>query len=246
MPVSKVMTVVPDKGSEQAKAEALAIIPTLRQEVTELQINGADDYLYADELLGRITGAQRVWFHVWDRIMEKTVKPIRQGLEGLYEMNREIDKPLETMAADVKARMRAYKQKELQDKLLAERAREEEQRRLEAEAQAKIDAAARASTPQMKGRLSAAAQKLMQQAQTVAVEETPEPVRGVNSSERRVEKPAVVSIQEFCRGVADGVIPTNMVIVPIGDLNRAWKDNPDVVKEWPGVEIVVDVQLVRR
>lgn len=241
--VSSALT-VPDLTSEKAKA--VAVLPGLETEVGELTITDDASYQYADTLLGRIDTARKVWGGIWDRIQEKTIKPIRAGLEGLYEVNREVDKPMETLRGRVVTAMKAYKTAELRRIQDAERAKQQEAQRLANEAAAKERAAEVATTPQMQGRLYAQAARLGSAAVAVATREAPAPVAGFSSSTRKVKRVHIVGLAEFYQGLADGIVNRDFRDALDSTLQRLYKESPAEVLAWPGIEVHDEIQIVGR
>lgn len=245
------------------KVEVTTLIPDLRQEVQELVITDDDSYHYADSLLGRISAAKRSWAAVWGRIQEKTVKPLRAALDGLYETNREIEKPLTDMEETVKRAMKTFKVAETRKLQESEAARQAELRRLEEEASKKIEQAQSAATAQMRGRLQAAAARLREQQEAVAEQETPEAVKGEASTTRAIPSwrlqgsdlpgddtgmsaTAQLALATFLQGVLEGKVPANAIMLNERFIGQEFKRNPEKVALWPGIEVYDDIQIVRR
>lgn len=230
----------------QTQAQILTALPSLAHEVETLRVVTAADYEAADRLLGRIRGSRGIWKPIWERIQERAITPIRQGLEELYQMNRDVEKPHDLMEAAVKAKMKAFKQKELADAQAAERARiaeEDRLKRLAEEAQRKLD---QARTPQMRGKLTAQVQQTQQQVATVQQQVAPVPVRGHDSTTRVKRRPKVRDIYRFCQAIAEGDIPTDCILLVQSKLDEYFKEDPATVTGWPGVVIEDDIQIVGR
>jgi hypothetical protein len=247
MPRKKAIDVTPTKAITlptklPTKDEGLQLVQPLQDAVKALHILSEEHYQEADRLLARVTTAKRVW----DEKMEPIIRPIRQGLDNLYALNREILKPLDQMAEDIKNEMKTFKRKELQALQEASRKKAEEEERLRREAQEKEEAAERAKTPQMRGKLQAQAERAQQQAEAVAQTAIPAPVRAEASSVRPVRKVRVADLNAFLRGIIDGYIPSEAVSVAQPVLNQAFKDDPDGMQAWPGVEVYDDIQIVGR
>lgn len=228
------------------KGAVLRIIPTIATEVQELEITGNEQYLYADSLLGRITEAKRNWAGVWNRIQERAIKPIRDGLEAMYEMNREVDKPLTALETSVKGKMKAWKIEEHRQIMAAAEKQRCEAERLEAEAREKERAAAAAKTPQMRGKLASAAERLTQQATAIAEQEPETPTMGHSSSTRKVPSWRIKDAAAFYTAIGDGTLPMECALVNVPIMNRHFKEDPEGMQAWPGVEVFDDVQIVRR
>lgn len=236
-----------------AKVGAKTLAVSLAQEVSELKVTTNSEYAYADSLLGRVRTAQKSWGGVWARIQEKSIKPLRASLEGLYEVNREIEKPLTDLEESIKKLMKSYKMaeaKRLNDEAAAKAA---EVRRLQAEADAKAAAALNAKTAQMRGKLEAARIKLETQAAAVQEEEVDVPVLGVDSGTRKVPAWRLVyddehgsHLAEFLLAIINGTVPADAVLLNDKFINARFKAKPEEVASWPGIEVYDDIQIVGR
>lgn len=237
------------RGRLQAMAEASKVQETttaLSAAVATLTITDDDDYQAADQLLGRIRDARKMWGNVWTRIQEKTIKPIRAGLEELYSLNRDVDTPAERLEERVKTAMRVYKLDEQKRIADAQRARDAEEQRLLRLAEQKAEAETTAKTAAMRERLRLAREALEQQSIDVALQETPAPVVGTRSGTRTKRAWRLKSIEDFCVGVAEGTIPVDCITLVNVAINRYYKDNPELVESWPGMEGFDDIQIAGR
>lgn len=232
---AKQTAVAPRVDPQAMKQEALTIIQPYADAVDTLTIESEDEYHAADLLKAKIRSARKMW----TARIEKIIRPIRQGLDELYELSRDGDRPLGVLEDKVTDAMKVYKVKELQ----AARAVERERERLQAEADAKLKAAETAKTPQMRGRLQTAAARVQQQAQTI---QAPAPVFAEHSSVRPVKKVRIISHGAFLKGIVDGYVPADCIDVLQGKLNAYLKDDPEGMAAWPGVEVYDDVQIVGR
>lgn len=235
---AKVGTVLPAPVNVQAqKEEGLKLITPLQSDVEALTVKTAEDYEEADHLLHRINTVRKTWVER----TEKIIRPIRQGLDELYALNREVTKPLDVLEAAVKGHMKAFK---LEEQRLIQAAANEA-RRLEEEAQAQLRKAELAATPQLKGRLQTQAARTLQQA--IQVEQhAPMPVMAATSTTRPVKVPGVSNLSKFLKGIADGYIPADCIEIKQGKLNTYYKDDPEGFEAWPGVTVTSDVQIVGR
>lgn len=230
------------QSGELAKSEVLTALLPLTAQVANLVIEDADGLLFADNLLGRIRQARKGWGTIFSRIQERTIKPIRGGLEELYQLNRDVDGPAEKLEKAVKGKMDAYRMEEAR---LA-RVAEQEQQRLIAAADAKEKAAEDARTSQMRGKLQAQA-AVLQQTAAAKIADTPMPVVGLHSASRTVEKWRVPDLMEFAKAVVRGDIPLDKLAVDIKAMDLWWKDDPDTVRQLdPVVEIYDDIKTVGR
>lgn len=230
----------------QTKSEVMAQLPTIQTEVAQLRVVDAESYIVADGLLGRIRANRSIWGKVWARIQEKSIKPIREGLEELYSLNRDVDVPMEKLEERVKLQMKAYKIEEVRQIQARKDEQLREEARLKREAEEKAAAANRATTAQMRGKLAAASERLAQQAAAVAVEEAPAPVQGSSSGTRPKKKWRIKDMRKFCAAIGDGTLPDDCVAPLNLIMNQYFKDDPVGMAVWPGVEVYDDVQIVGR
>lgn len=235
-------TASPINAKLPSKEESLAVISPLQADVSTLVVTDEESYQKADYLLSRIGQARKTW----GERMEKIIRPIRQGLDEIYALNREVDKPLESLDKAVRKEMTAFKTEERRLIREADEAKAREEQRLRDEAEIKERAAQTAATPQLRGRLSAQAARLTEQAETVAQQETPAPVQAARSSERVPEKVRVNDLGLFLQGILDGTIAPEAITVDQVWLNKQFRNEPTVVAAWPGVEKYEDIQIVRR
>lgn len=232
------VTVLPARiDQDQEKAEAQRLTSPLAAAVGALQVTNNEEYQEADTLLARIRAARKTW---GDRL-EKIIRPIRTGLDEIYALNREGDKPLAALEDGVKHKMKVFKleeQRQLQ-------AAQNEQDRLNREADEARRRAEAAATPQLAGRLMNQAARAEQKAQTVYLN-TPLPVAAAQSTTRPVKGIRVKDPIKFHKGIAEGYIPLDVTEVRQGKLNTYLKEDPEGVECWPGIEVYDDVQIVGR
>lgn len=237
------------KGKSLALAEAhkvQVLIPTLKTEVNDLVVEDDASYQYADELLERIRQPRKLWKGIWTRIQEKTIKPIRAGLDELYALDRDVDRPLEALETSVKAKMRDFKLEEQRQLQAEQAARDREQQRLLNEARKKEEAEQNARTAAMREKLRLQREALEAQAAEVEEQAAPEPVTAVHSAPRTKRAWRLKSIEDFCVGVAEGSIPAECIALVTPIINRYYKDNPEAVESWPGLEGFDDIQIAGR
>lgn len=234
-PMPAKQTAVARVDQQAMKQEAVILIQPFANAVDALTIESEAEYHAADQLKAQIRTARKNWV----ARIEKIIRPIRQGLDELYELNRDGDRPLGVLEDKVTDSMKEYQIKKLQ----AARAVERERERLQAEADAKLKAAETAKTPQMRGRLQTAAARVIQQAETI---QTPQPVFAEHSSVRPVKRVRIVGLNAFLKGIVDGYVPADCIDVLQGKLNAYLKDDPEGMAAWPGVEVYDDVQIVGR
>lgn len=243
MPIPAKVTVIgkaPDL--EKTKQEGLTISMGLQGAATTLKINTATDYETADAILGRVRVARKTW----GERMERIIRPMRTALDEVYGLNREVDKPLAAVEETIKGKMKAFKLEEQRQIQAAQREQQEEADRLRREQEEKARLAETARTAQLRGKMAAQAERLTEKVAEVEARETPAPVL-VNSSSTRNKKIAkVTDVLAFCGGVSDGTIPHDVVAILAGPMAKHLKDSPEDVAQWPGVEVVDDIQIVGR
>lgn len=219
--------------------EVLAVLPSLQTEAQELVVSDPDSYAYADSLLGRLGTMRRSWGIVWDRIQEKTIKPIRSGLDELYKMNREITEPLDALDSTVKGKMKAFKEKERLELARAKATQEEEERKIQRELDLKIAQENAAKTSAMRERLRVAREKVEEQLASVEASK-PEEVRGVSSTTRTKPAWRIVNMELFA---AEN---HGLCLVDTVRMNKLFKEHPETVAQMQGVEVFDDVSIVGR
>lgn len=227
-------------------------VVTLATEVEELAITDEDSYLYADGLLGRARQAKAMWTPVWDRIQERVIKPQRAALEGLYELNRDIEQPITRIEQAVKAKMKAFKLEEARQLQAAEDARQAAAQALIAEAQAKEAALQQAKTPAMRERLRAAVDNLTTRTEAVLMAETAAPIRGESSNTRTTKKARIKSLEEFIGFLLDDSVylPSYSfkadLLIMLNTAVQARYTKDKSVGILPGVETYDDIDIVGR
>lgn len=240
------------KGLEQDKKASLSAILPIQEAVDTLRVKTQEDYLNADTILGRIRTARKSWGGVWDNIQAKTIKPIRAGLDALYETNRTIDGPLDVMETRVKSLMQAFKNEEARQLRLVEQERVREEQRLLQEAQALADkVAAKPLTSLARGRLVDRMDSIEAQIQAVNQEATDikaSAVRGSSSSTRAIKAWKMTELADVLQGILDGTIPDSVVMLDTVYINRSFKgpDGQELVGSWPGFVVVDETQIVGR
>lgn len=233
------------------KRDGLALITPLQQEVDVLEaINSPGELAVADELFGRIQKARKTWKL---KMYGTPAKPgpipaIRSGLDQLYELNREVDRPLEKMEETVEKAMKAYHLGLLrakQEEEASKQRREQEAQRVLEELERK-KAALR--TPAAKAKAEAEILEVAAELEEIQQEEATEQPEVDNSTARPKKVPTVLSVSDVCQGVVDGVIPEDLVAVNLVKLRAYLKEDPLVADIWKpyGIVLVDDVTIVGR
>lgn len=230
----------------QAQREMALVIPALTSEVVAITINTEDDYLQADVVLAKVRTAKKTWV---DRL-EAIIRPARQSLDLLYDLNRDGVKPLEKLEGQLKTAMADYKTQERRQLEAAQRAKEEEDQRIADALQATQEAEAKARTAPMRAKLAAAREALENQQQAAAEEPVSAPVQANHSTTRAVKRIRPTDMGKILMAIIAGKVPYDVVQVNQVVLNSYLKITPEAkylpVTEWPGVEVYDDTQIVGR
>lgn len=231
----------------KTKREGLALIDPLKQEVDLLEsISTPGELAVADELFGRIQKARKTWRL---KMYGTEAKPgpipsIRSGLDQLYAINREVDKPLETMENTVEKAMKAYhlaKLKEQQEEQAA-KDRAEANKRAELEELERKKAALK--LPAAKAKVEQQIIEVESELEEIQEEETPEPQELENSTGRPRKVPTLKSISDVAQGVVQGLIPEDCLIVNMVKVRAYYKEDPAAVALFPGITLEDDIVIV--
>lgn len=230
----------------KAHQEMAKAFPVLRDEVVSITVDSEETYQDADRVLAKVRSTRKAW----NERMEAIIRPIRTGLDHIYALNRDVDKPMELLESQLKTGMGAYKNAE-RLRLQAEQAeRDAEQQRLADEIEEKRLAEENARTAPMRAKIAAAREKL--QAAQEAIEVTPvaAPVQANYSGARTVKKIRLTDLFKLLLAVIARKVPADVIMVNQVILNSYLKTGPDnlylPVSEWPGVETYEDTQIVGR
>lgn len=231
------------------KREGLALITPLQQEVDLLdRISTPGELAVADELFGRIQRARKTWKL---KMYGTPTKPgpipsIRSGLDQLYELNREVDKPLEQLETTVEQAMKAYHREAFKREQEEHRAKMER----EAKAQREFDELERKKlilrTPAAKAKIEEQILEKATEIEEIQQEDAPERVEVEHSTARPTRVPVCVSVSEVAQGVVDGLIPEDCLTVNMVKVRAYYKSDPTAVALFPGIELQDDVAIVGR
>lgn len=224
---------------EEARSEGLQVLRAFEAEALE-KLEDAEDFAFADAQLGRV----RQFRKQWGERMERIIRPIRQGLDELYGLNREIDKPAEKLELVLKKQMGDYKLAEQRQIEAEQRERDEVARKLrEASEEAERKAKA-ASTPQIRARFEHKAMDLaVEAAQVETAESDTVAAVSMNSSSRKVSKWRVTDMDAFVKGIVDGYIPVACVVVNKTETDIEFKIDREAFELWPGVQVYEEMEV---
>lgn len=239
-----------EMGLSVSKTDETKFIQELTPMAAGLVIETEDDYLAADATLGQILANKKKWrqkMYGMDAAEKTGIIPkLRSGLDQLYELNREVEKPLIALEEAYKAAMKVYKNREIE-------AAKESQRKIEAAAAAKVAEAkaleaaeAKAKTEPMRARLAERRAGLLTQAQAITQQATHVEVRGNSTSVRTRKVANIIKKVAFLDGIMTGIIPFDCIEVKESRILEYYKDDPETVATWPGVQINDDVIITGR
>lgn len=229
----------------KARKEGLSVIPSLKEEVDSLAIAGEADYLQADTLLTDIARARKTWTAKLAPIrdpLKETVKAAKQAQKAADDLFKEVDDPLAALETQVRLSMKAYKVEELRQI----QAKQDEQARIQREIDraAEVEAYGRTSAQRAK---ATATREALEEQQAEVFEETPTPVQAEGSGNRVAKKIRASDPAKLLRFIADNYEDLqDCAEVVQSALNRRFKEDPEGMASWPGVEIYDDVTIVRK
>lgn len=232
----------------KVKVQGTKLLTPLQREVQSLQVTNAEEYIAADEML---TGIKRARAQ-WEALVEPVLKPLREAKTAADKLKREVDAPLAQLEEQVKGHMRHFK--------LEEQRQLAEQTRIADAAKAKLaqqdeelaNRELKARTSQMRERLARQREQLQTQVETI---ETPVEVKG-ESQARKVKKARISNLAAFLRAAADEMeeppamagaasypLMVDSIVVSLVD---AFRQNPEGVAKWPGIEVYEDIVIAGR
>lgn len=222
---------VATKAILAARVSALAITQEILDLAKDLAVETEPQYHSADEILHKIKVAQKRL----DQPFEDVIRPVRQGLDGVYAIRREVENPLIDLERTVKEKMRAYKLAE------AERIRKEEAER--ARVQREAEAAERRRVAALPKEAPAEPQ-----AEIVVLHPTPvmAPVRAASSSARTIKRWRVYDFEQVIECVKLGLAPVEWLQINAVAVEKAFKLNPALIDEVSGMECYDDIQIAGR
>ncbi len=214
----------------------------------------------ADDLRFYIKERRKAWRSLmYGSDKDEKTGPIplaRATVDALYDVNRKVDQPWEKAEKAVTAGMEQFKRDEASHVRQLDEAREAEAQRLREEAYKKDRLIQSAATPQLKAKLEARRQELLDEANTVQ-DQVPETVVASGSTTRHnlawrldspEEFPTVAQAQEalkiVLKAVLDGKIPVWAVKLDDKAISAYLKIQPAEVMEWEGIEVYEDIGIV--
>jgi len=231
-------------------------------------ITDQSGYQNADLILFKIRSARRSVASLIESRLDTIIKPIRAGLDKLYEARRQLladlDSPLEKAEKQVKQKMAAWQEAERHKREEAERLKREEedrvrreQERIERERQEAERKVSEALTKQQRAEAAERERALREQQEELerqrqetlraaATAPAPKAVKAAGSRVTVVRHWRIGNQQKFITAVAAGTVPSIAVQPNTEAIDMIFKQEPDTVKAWPGVEIYEETRISGR
>lgn len=222
-----------------ARVEAQRISTPLIEKAAMIVTCGVE-YQDASLLRANLQNAQKA---IEERL-DKIIRPSYEALQSLYELKRELTKPIVDATGQLTGQMRQFKLLEARKIQEEETARKLAEQALIREAEEKMRAAERAKTPQMQSRMKTQATTLATRAQEVALTPTEAPVKAVGSTVRKYKRVEITDFAKLIKGVASGDVPEDVLEVNMGRLGEYLKLDEKAVADMPGVAIIEDIRIV--
>ncbi len=236
----------PKPDLTKARKEGLMIIEPIKKELSNFKIKTEADYLAADEMYSQVLKAEKLW----EGKISPIIEPMRQALDGIYALRREIIDPLTEAKKPRKDGMKQYKLAEAKRLAEAEAARQAEIKRLEDEARAKELAADKAKSAGYKEKLIEQRAIAEQKAEELRTAAPVTGVRGEGSTTRKVTKWKVDDLVTFMVYLLEQHNDDLMSLIQIDDvqMNAKFKlDGPKSGAKWlPGIEVYEDIEIAGR
>ena len=238
---------VATKAILAARVTALTITQEILDLAKDLAVETESQYHSADDILHKIKVAQKRL----DQPFEDVIRPVRQGLDGVYAIRREVENPLLDLEKTVKEKMRAFKLAE------AERIRKEEAERARLLRIEQSRVAEEQLAEQARRIVEAAKANDFQKALEILEEEKPEvavifaapvqaPVRAASSSSRTIKRWRVTDLDLVIEATRLDMAPTNILQINATKVQEMFKLNPASIDEIPGMETYDDIQIAGR
>ena len=227
-----------NKELEVIKVETAPIIARAKA----LAVEDAQSYAVADSFLSRLVDARKMAKARIGRILD----PIKEALKEAQGLFKEIDSPLEQAEIVVRTRMRDFKLEEARQARLEEEKREAAAEELRRQAAAKALAESKAKTAQMKEKLAAQRAELESKADVAAAAPMPVMVKAAGSTTRTVKVPQVRDLKALLGGLYADKVPSEIIEINLTTIRRFYKEQPAWVATLPGIEMVDDIQIVKR
>lgn len=233
----------------KAKQGGVQLVTPLREDVQELLELPLDEmteehYSQLDVMLSRVGKARKSWR---DRLapildpLKDAIRAAKKATEGTDALFKEVDSPMEQMESAIRLKMKDYKTEEYRLKQIADREQQNAARLLQEAAER--EAAAKTPKQQQK----AQAQRIQAEVQLEqTVERAPVTTYAENSTTRVKKTWKIKDMAKFLAFIAENEELFPCVEVRSPEMNKRYKDDPEGMQSWPGIDIVDDVTIVRR
>lgn len=229
----------------KAREEGLTLLTPLQKAVASITVCDDATYIQADEVLNRISRAEKDW----DSKITPGIDHIRKGLDLLYDLRSSVADPLKRAKIALKDKMRDYKQIELNRIRAEEEAKQKEIQRLEAEAREKEKLLNSAKSQPLKTKLIQQRAKAEQDVADLRATKAPVALKGKASQTRtrkvwRLDDLALLMMYIIENGDED---LTSLVEVNQVQMNSYMSIKDPKVGPWlPGVSVVEELDIVSR
>lgn len=235
---------------QELKKEIEPLANPILVRIKSLTVTDAASYALFDSYLAKIRHARAI---VKEKFEGKDANGNPTGIlslinatrNAILKMRSELDDPLEEGEEYIRGSMKQFKLNEAREEAEKKRKAELEAQLLRRQAEEKERLAQAAKSKPMQQRLMAQSQELEQKADRVEAAPAVAPVQVRNSGTRTVQKWRVTDIEAFARFVLDGAAPLDCLTVNKETMDQYKKGRPDF-KDWPGVELFDDIQIVGR
>ena len=242
------------------------VVSPATEAVTALVISDRSSYESADLILFKIRSARKTVATLIESRVDSIIKPIRAGLDKLYEARRQLladlDQPLEQAEKQVKHKMSVYQAEERHKREEADRIKREEEDRLRRQQEeierARLEAerkSEQARTAKARKEAAEREEKLREQQRELERQQeearnkpttVPPPIKVAGSRVTVVKHWRVKDFKRFAAAVAAGDIPDVALQPDTQAIESLWKADPQMVSAWPGIEVYEETRISGR
>lgn len=220
-------------------------------DVLALSVIDNNTYHTADRGLFDIRANRKLIADLIEQKVDPIIKPIRAGLDKLYEGRRtvlaELDKPLADAEGSVKAKMADYQAKQREAARQAEAKRLRDAAELERQARAALEVAKTStSVGEVRAALETASQAHAQARSVRSAPPPPAPVKGAASKTVVTKKWVVKDLSALIKAVAAGTVPEMVLTVDEDVMDAYWSEDRLTMVSWPGVDVVEQTTVTGR
>ena len=208
-------------------------------------------YHVGDRSLFDVRAARKQLASLIEQKVDPIIKPIRAGLDKLYEGRRtvlaELDKPLADAEGSVKMKMADYQAKQREAARQAEAKRLRDAAELERQARAALEVAKTStSVGEVRAALETASQAQAQARSVRSAPPPPAPVKGAASKTVVTKKWVVKDLSALIKAVAAGTVPEMVLTVDEDVMDAYWSEDRLTMVSWPGVGVIEQTTVTGR